>query len=157
MPTRLFRYVLPFGNDRFSTPRSLRRSVSDMNKLKKYTVFFLIGGAGYAVIELLWRGHTHWTMVIAGGICFVIFSLISKNFPKKSLIYKSILCAVSVTGVEFVFGIIFNVILKMNIWDYSKVPLNLCGQVCPLFTVLWGVLGLIFIPLADVLNKKLAP
>lgn len=127
-----------------------------MNKLKKYTVFFLIGGTGYPIIELIWRGRTHWTMIAAGGICFVIFSLISELFSNKSLIYKSLLCAVSVTAIELIFGIIFNIVLKMDVWDYSKIPLNLFGQICPLFTAVWCILGLVFIPLADILNKKLS-
>ena len=115
-----------------------------------------MGGAGYAVIELLWRRRTHWTMILAGGICFVIFSLIAEKFREKPLVYKAGLCALSVTAVEFVFGIVFNMIFKMGIWDYSEVPFNLFGQICPLFTLLWGALATVFIPLADIMNKKLA-
>lgn len=126
-----------------------------MSKFKKHTIFFVIGGVGYGLIEILYRGHTHWSMLIAGGLCFVSFSVIAKLFKKKPLIFKAFLCSVSVTIVELVFGLIFNMILKMNVWDYSNMPLNLYGQICPLFTIIWGILGLIFIPLADKLNKML--
>ncbi|MBQ7337900.1 MAG: hypothetical protein IJW40_11940 [Clostridia bacterium] len=121
----------------------------------KYAVFFIIGGLGYALLELSWRGRTHWTMVLAGGICFVIFSLISERFSRRGLLFKSLLCAVSITAVEFIFGLICNVQLHMNVWDYSEVPYNLMGQICPPFFALWWLLGLLFLPLADMLNRKM--
>ena len=126
-----------------------------MKKIKKDTVFFVLGGAGYGTIEVLWRGYTHWAMLVAGGICFMGFSRIAKKFKNRSIFLKSALCALSVTVVEGIFGIIFNIILKENIWDYSSLPLNVMGQICPLYTFLWGILGFVFIPLADALNKKL--
>lgn len=126
-----------------------------MNKFKKKVIFFAIGSVGYGLIEVLWRGHTHWSMLIAGGICFVFFSSIAKSFKKKPLIFKALLCSVAVTVVELVFGIIFNLILKMNVWDYSNMPFNFQGQICPLFTLIWGALGFVFIPLANKLNEML--
>ena len=126
-----------------------------MLKFKKYAVFFIIGGLGYAIIELLWRGRTHWSMMLAGGICFILFSVISEKLRGQRLLYKAILCALAVTSVEFIFGIVFNIILRMQVWDYSGVPLNFLGQICLLYTVIWGILGLIFVPLADFLNKKM--
>ncbi len=125
-----------------------------MKGLKRYAAFFIIGGVGYALIELLWRGRTHWTMVIAGGICFMMFSFIAEAFREKPLVYKAALSAVSVTVVELVFGVVFNVILGMHVWDYSGVPFNFLGQICPRFTLMWGALALVFIPIAEALNKR---
>ena len=127
-----------------------------MQSLKKNSVFFAIGGGGYGAIEILWRGYTHWAMLIAGGICFVIFSYIAGRYKTRPLIFKAVLCALSVTIIEMIFGLIFNVILKYNVWDYSEIPFNFFGQICLLYSILWGVLGLIFIPFADYLNQKLA-
>ena len=126
------------------------------DKLKKKAGFFVIGGIGYGIIEILWRGHTHWTMILAGGICFVIFSDIAEKFKKKPLLFKAALSALGVTAVELVFGVVFNLIFKMNIWDYSRMPMNLLGQICPLFTLAWGAIAFIFIPIAEVLNRAMA-
>jgi len=126
-----------------------------MRKVRNNAAFFLFGGVGYGIIELIWRGRTHWSMLVAGGICFVLFSKIAARFKEFSVISKAALCAVVVTAVELVFGIIFNMILKMNVWDYSHVPLNFLGQICPLYTVIWGILGMFFIPIAEIMNKKL--
>jgi hypothetical protein len=46
----------------------------------KYLFLFLFGGASYNLIEILWRGHTHWTMFILGGLCFVLVGLINNLF-----------------------------------------------------------------------------
>lgn len=131
------------------------KSGDDMEKIKKDAVFFMIGGIGYGIIEILFRGHTHPTMIIAGGICFIIFSRIAEKFKEKPLVYKAALCSLGVTAVELAFGIVFNMIFKMNVWDYSKQPFNFLGQICLLFTFLWGALGFIFVPLAEMLNEKI--
>ena len=119
-----------------------------MKKTVKYAVCFAVGGVGYGIIELLYRQRTHWTMIIAGGICFVLFSVIEGCTRGKSLLIKATLCSGSVTAVELLFGVIFNLIFKMNIWDYSQNRFNLLGQICPFFSLIWGVLGIIFMPLA---------
>lgn len=124
-----------------------------MKLFKRLITFFVIGGVGYAAIELLWRGRTHPTMIAAGGICFVLFSWVAERFETRPLILKAALCAVAVTAVELVFGVVFNIMLGMQVWDYSNVPFNLLGQICPRFSALWALLGLIFIPLAERLNR----
>lgn len=120
-----------------------------MERIKTNGLLFAIGGVGYGLIELLWRGRTHWSMVLAGGICFVMFAKIAETWRHRSLAFKATLCALGVTAVEFVFGVVFNLILHKNVWDYSDVPLNIMGQVCPLYTVLWGILALGFVPLSE--------
>ena len=124
-----------------------------LKKSKKYALCFAVGSIGYGIVELIWRGRTHWTMLIAGGICFVIFSLIEERMREKNMLIKCVLCSLSITLVELIFGIIFNIILKMNVWDYSKIPLNLFGQICPLYSMLWAFLSLLILPIAKKLNE----
>lgn len=50
---------------------------------------------------------------------------------------------------EFVVGLIVNVAWKQNVWDYSNLPLNIMGQVCLPFSILWF---LITIPALGVCN-----
>lgn len=124
--------------------------------IKKNSVIFSVGGLGYGTIEVLWRGYTHWSMLVAGGISFLIFSEAAEKFRNRSMLFKAGFCALGVTFVELAFGILFNIILKENVWDYSDQPMNFLGQICPLYTVLWGILSYIFIPAAEVLNRKLS-
>lgn len=120
-----------------------------------YIITFGIGAFSYGLIEILWRGYTHWSMMIAGGLCLLSFTAISEKFKRFSLFYKCIIGSLVVTSIEFVFGLVFNIILKKNVWDYSDKPFNIFGQVCLLFSVLWGLLCVVAIPLASKINKTL--
>lgn len=46
---------------------------------------------------------------------------------------------VMVTALEWVTGFILEKIFHNKWWDYSKMPLNLNGYVCLLFSLIWGV------------------
>lgn len=109
---------------------------------------FPIGAFGYGLIEILWRGYTHISMLLAGGICFVTFAKIGEKYRQKTLLAKAVIGSIFVTAIELIFGIIFNIILKKNVWDYSKMPFNFKGQICLLYSFFWIALSLIFIPLS---------
>lgn len=49
--------------------------------LDKYLFLFGSGGLLYILIELIWRGYSHWTMFALGGICFVFLGLINEILP----------------------------------------------------------------------------
>lgn len=102
-------------------------------------ILFLIGGRLYTWIELLWRGRTHWTMFILGGLCFVIMGLLNeyKFAWQQSLFAQSIISAIVITVLEFITGCIVNLWLGWHIWDYSELPFNLMGQICLHFFLLW--------------------
>ncbi len=127
-----------------------------MCKLKKYVIFFVLGAVGYALIELLWRGRTHWSMMIAGGICFIVFSLISRYLANINILYKAVIASICVTAIELIFGLVFNVYMKMNIWDYSTMSYNVLGQICPLFSLAWIGVAIVFIPIAGIIDNKLS-
>ena len=122
--------------------------------IKKYALFFLVGGLGYAAIEIIWRGRTHWSMMIAGGLCFVFFSIVADLFTEKSILFKAGISALCVTAIELIFGVIFNIWLGMDVWDYSNVPMNFLGQICPIYTLLWAGIAIVFMPFVEVLNKE---
>ena len=60
-----------------------------------------------------------------------------------------------VTDAEFVAGLILNVWLKLKIWDYSSIPGNVLGQICPQYTLAWLGLSLVAIILDDWLRYLL--
>lgn len=115
----------------------------------KYLFLFLVGGLAYCGIEMLWRGYTHWTMFLVGGICFLFCGSINELFDWDMPIWKQMLiCSAGITVIEFVSGVIINIIFKLNVWDYSNLPFNILGQVCLPFSILWFGLSFIAI-LAD--------
>ena len=114
-------------------------------------ILFLIGGGIYYLLEVLWRGYSHWTMFILGGICFVIMGLLNEYKFKwnDSLIKQSIISACIITVFEFFTGCIVNLWLGWNVWDYSELPCNLFGQICLYYFMLWIPLSMFGIILDD--------
>ena len=53
--------------------------------LDKYLFLFGSGGLLYILIELIWRGYSHWTMFALGGICFVFLGLINEILPWQTI------------------------------------------------------------------------
>lgn len=112
----------------------------------KYVALFLFGGVAYYLIEILWRGYSHWTMIILGGLCFVAVGLINNILPWNMVIeLQALIGAILITALEFVVGLIVNVNLGWDIWDYSNVPFNLLGQICLPFSLLWYMLSIVVI------------
>lgn len=111
-----------------------------MRKLGEYSAIFSIGASGYSLIEILWRGFTHWTMALTGGLCFLLLYLIEAANESTPLWKKCVAGSLLITLAELVVGFIVNILLGWMVWDYSSVKYNLFGQVCPLYSVLWFML-----------------
>lgn len=119
----------------------------------KAGVLFLIGGLIYAAIEILWRGYTHWTMAVLGGLLFLLLGGMNNWLPwEMPLWMQCVIGAVIVTVAELLAGIILNIWLDLAIWDYSQLPGNILGQVCPQFALAWCGLSLVAILLDDYLR-----
>lgn len=122
----------------------------------KEIILGIIGGALYVGVELLWRGHSHWTMFILGGLCFVLLGQINEVIPWCMPLWEQILIGTMIiTGLEFITGCIVNLWLDWNVWDYSNVPLNILGQICVPYIILWIPISLLAIVLDDYLRYLL--
>lgn len=121
-------------------------------KSSQYSILFVIGGMLYALIEILYKGNTHISMVIAGGIAFVLIGLLSEGNHNPSLLSQMIVSAFIITIIEFVTGVIVNICLHENVWNYSRLPYNYKGQICLLFSCIWFLLSLPAIYLNDVIR-----
>ena len=119
-------------------------------------MLFLIGGFAYGAIENLSRGYSHISMFIAGGICFILIGELNERVSWNfSLVGQMAISAVIITLIEFITGLIVNVWLRLDVWDYSDLPYNIMGQVCLLFTNIWFFISLFAIFLDDYLRYYL--
>ena len=102
----------------------------------EYCAIYTLGAFGYAGLELLFRGRTHWSMMLTGGLCLLLLYLIAvrSHWTKPQ---QWIAGAAIITTLEFLVGIVVNLHFGWAVWDYSTLPLNLFGQICPLFSLLW--------------------
>ena len=111
----------------------------------------LFGGALYYLLELLWRGRSHPSMFLLGGLCFWGLGRVGRL--RLSLPLRALLGAALVTCAEFFSGLLLNLALRWDIWDYSGLPGNLLGQVCLLYAALWVPLSGAGILLSGVLDR----
>lgn len=119
----------------------------------KYLILFWAGGSAYVTIEVFYRMHSHWSMFLLGGLCFIIIGLINECIPWNiSIIKQGVIGACIITVLEFIVGLIVNVWLGLGVWDYSMLPLNIMGQICLLFTFIWFFIALLAIVVDDYLR-----
>ena len=112
------------------------RQVIPMKKREVLTVY-AIGSIGYRMIEVLWRGRTHWTMGICGGGCFLFIYVSELVHRRRRLAVRALISTVWVTAVEFFSGLLINRVFRLGVWDYSGMRFNLCGQISLIYSILW--------------------
>lgn len=124
-----------------------------MEQRLKYVFLFVTGGLLYNILEMLFRGWSHWTMFILGGVCFICLGLINEIIPWEMPLWQQVLISASIiTGLEFATGCMVNLWFGWGVWDYSQMPGNILGQVCPQFFALWLPVSLAGIVLDDCLR-----
>lgn len=128
-----------------------------MNKQTlKYFILGNIGGIIYSLIEIFYRGYTHWTMYIVSFILFILLGGINEFLSGDTPLWKQALIGTTiVTIVEFIAGCIINIKLGWDVWDYSSQPFNLMGQICLPFCIIWFFLSIVAIVVDDYLRYLL--
>jgi len=96
---------------------------------------FLLGGAGYVGLEFLWRGRSHISMFLAGGLCFLLLGKLSEVKPRLPWPLRCLAGAGIITVVELAAGLLAN--RNYEVWDYRQLPFNYHGQVCLMYSLLW--------------------
>lgn len=124
-------------------------------RLLKTSTLFVIGGLLYGIIELAWRGHTHISMFWVGGLCFVLIGALDEVKKPVCVFLQLPIAAVIVTAIEFASGLIINLLMGLDVWDYSDMPFNVLGQVCLPFSAMWLGLALPAIIIEDSLRVML--
>lgn len=119
----------------------------------EYIFIYLLGAGLYCQIEILYRGQTHWSMFIVGGGCFLMMYFISE--AALPLWAKWLSSAAFISAIELFSGIILNIVLRLNVWDYSNQKLNILGQICPLYSFFWLLLSVFGIALCSFLRSLL--
>ena len=122
-----------------------------MNFIKK-AALFLVGGGSYVGVELLWRGRSHSSMFLAGGLCFLLLGGLQKAKPRMPLVLRGFAGAGIITMVELAAGLLFN--REYAVWDYRDQPCNFHGQICLPFYFLWVPLSMGAMGFYEVLDKN---
>ena len=96
-----------------------------MKRLSEYLFLGTLGGTLYYSFEMIFRGFSHWSMFLLGGICLVFFAQQGIWTGWSAPLWKQVIwCTVFVTSCEFITGIFVNKIMHWNVWDYTDQPFD---------------------------------
>ena len=123
----------------------------------KYLVLFMVGAFTYFGIEVAFRGFSHWSMWVLGGLCFICIGLINELFSWETpFCLQCIIGAIIVTSLELLTGYIVNIWIGWNVWSYSHLPCSFFdGQINLFFSMAWCVLSAVAIIADDWLRHWL--
>jgi uncharacterized membrane protein len=130
----------------------MREWMENGNEIGIEVLVFILGGVSYGMLEILFRGYTHWTMVLTGGACMLTLYTLEGWLLSMPLLLGAAAGALIITSYEFAVGYIVNVRLGWQVWDYSGLAGNIMGQVCPIFTFAWFCISLLFLGLVRMLS-----
>lgn len=122
-------------------------------RIWKQALFFFVGGLLYVALELCWRGRSHYTMFLLGGLCFVCLNVIGGS--RFSFLTQMFLGVTVIVCLELMTGIVVNRMLGLGVWDYSGLPYHFMGQICLNYALLWVPLSAAGLLAASALRRLL--
>ncbi|MCI2105106.1 MAG: putative ABC transporter permease [Intestinimonas sp.] len=127
-----------------------------MRRFLRSLVLWVFGGALYFLMEVSWklaRGHPNeisWTMLVLAAVVSIPLDQVNERLPwDMPLWLQAVLGGLGITAAELVTGLVLNVRLGLGVWDYTDMPLNLWGQICLPYSLLWVLLAGVGIVLFD--------
>lgn len=119
-------------------------------RLLNHVLRWAAGGLLYGLLEILHHGYTHWSMILLAAILCIPLDLANNHIPwEMPLALQALLGGLTITAAELVAGLVLNIWLGLAVWDYSGLPGNLWGQICPEYAALWVLLAGIAIVIFD--------
>ena len=67
---------------------------------------------------------------------------------------KCLISAAAISLLELAVGYLVNIILGWAVWDYSDRPLNILGQICPLYSFFWLLLSAPALALCGLIKSR---
>ena len=81
-------------------------------------------------------------MILTGGICLLSIYVVNTVFTDINILLRALISAVIITAVELTVGVIVNIKLGWNVWDYSAVKFNFLGQISLVYSFFWYLLSI---------------
>lgn len=131
----------------------------------QYVWIFVAGCYGGFLVETVWclikngyiesrkslvLGH----LSVAYGMGAVLLTLILVHFQQSKLWKIFLVAFLSGTVTEYICSLGQEICFGSVAWDYSKLPLNINGRVCLLYSLFWGVLGVFWVKAVIPLLQK---
>lgn len=124
------------------------------------TFIFILGSIGGWILELFFRKIVHKKWINPGflsgpylpiyGLGLITLYLVAIiDFNIETYLFelsiKIILVGSLMTLIEYIAGKVFIKFMGIKLWDYSKNYGNIDGVICPLFSFIWTMVGVIYL------------
>ena len=123
-------------------------------KIMDYIVYFFIYSFLGWIIETIYAFIIHGGFIKRGflfgplcpiyGFGAVILILVTKKMYGKPF-QKFLIATILFTAFEYFVSLIFEEIFGLRWWDYSNDFLNIQGRVSLLYSIFWGIIGVILL------------
>lgn len=132
-------------------------------------VFFACCVVGFSV-ETLWclikngyiesrKSLVYGPFSVAYGIGGVLLTAVLSKFREASLGKVFLISFAVGSAAEYICSLGQEIVFGSVSWDYSHLPLNINGRICLLYSVFWGVLGIVWVkiimPVTDRLTARI--
>lgn len=121
-------------------------------KFLRSCILFYIGGMAYMILEFLWRGRSHGSMFLLGGLCFLLLGGGVAKCRRVPLPLRPVLGAGVITALELATGLLVN--RDFQVWDYRDQLFQFQGQICLAFSLLWVPVSLAAMELYAITQKR---
>jgi len=77
-------------------------------------------------------------MFVLGGLLFVLLGALNEGrFSGLSFPRQAVMGSAVITAFELAAGLLLNVRMGLEVWDYADLPLNFMGQISLRYFLLW--------------------
>ncbi|MBQ3045234.1 MAG: putative ABC transporter permease [Clostridia bacterium] len=136
-----------------------------MNTFYKYVYIFIVCCVVGFAVETFWclikngyiesrKSLVYGPFSVAYGMGGVLLSAVLTNFTDSSLLKVFLVSFVVGTAAEYICSLGQEIVFGSVAWDYSHLPLNINGRVCLLYSIFWGMLGIVWVKLVMPLTDK---
>ena len=135
--------------------RHLNHFAQGITFYKLFWLFF-IGSFLGVVVEMLWVVVIHGHFETRSGLIYGPFNMVYGfgaailsaslyRFRNWSKLFSFAGGFIAGSAVEYACSLFQELVFGSTSWDYSKLPFNINGRVCLLYSIFWGVLGVVWI------------
>lgn len=90
-----------------------------------------------------------WLPLYGSGLCILYllagldrYDITGRLWCDRLLLF--IAMTVCMTAIEYIAGVLSLKVAKVRLWDYSQCWGNIQGIICPAFSLVWGILGVVY-------------
>ena len=91
------------------------------------------------------RGFLYGPICPIYGFGAILLILNLKNIKEENKIAKFLSSMILFSIFEYIASFVLEIIFHQRWWDYSNEFMNIEGRICLMFSIIWGIIGVLFV------------